>query len=269
MSQPESPLVSVVVNNYNNGLYLNECLFALLNQTYQHLQIVVVDAYSTDNSRAILQRLAIIDSRIKLVFTDCYVKYPAITYNLGFLNCSGDYIAINDPDDISLPTRIESQLDYLIGNPDIDVVGCNCIEFNSSMKQEVITTVAQNVRSAAPPARNPTLMFRKSILAQHGMWNWRCEYAADFELLYRWYTNGVKFHILAITLLKYRTSFGSNISCRYALDQAVKLSLFRTYYLLRNFSLCSPHWVIRTLSTYAYVLSLSIRKIFPVLRRTY
>jgi len=266
MPRLESPLVSIVVNNYNNGLYLDDCLNALLNQTYDNIQIVVIDAFSTDNSRDILQNYSVLDTRIKLVYTEQYIKYPAITYNLGFLNCVGDYIAINDPDDISLPSRIESQINYLISHPDIGVVGCNCIEFNTRLEREVITTLDRNIWNAAPPARNPTLMFRKNILAQHGMWDWRCEYAADFEWLYRWYTNGVKFEIIDSVLLRYRSSFRTNISSKYAINQALKLSIFRTYYGIRHWSLLSPGWILKTLSTYVYVCSLSFKKILKSLR---
>ncbi|MBU4036944.1 MAG: glycosyltransferase, partial [Proteobacteria bacterium] len=113
----DHPLVSIVVNNYNNEQYLESCLDALLAQTYRHIEIVVVDAFSSDGSRLLIDSYAERDSRIKKIYCDSYVKYPAITYNIGFLNCNGNYIAINDPDDISMPGRIEAQANYLLTNP--------------------------------------------------------------------------------------------------------------------------------------------------------
>ena len=160
-----SPLVSIVVNNYNNERYLKDCLDSLLAQTYRNIEIVVVDAYSSDNSRGLLDEYAKRDSRIKLVYADSYVKYPAITYNLGFLNCSGDYIAINDADDISMPTRIEKQLGYLQSHEDIGVVGSNCVEFNDSMERIVLTTVEKNMLNAAPSARNQSLRGGSFLIA--------------------------------------------------------------------------------------------------------
>ncbi|MBA3038082.1 MAG: glycosyltransferase, partial [Desulfobacterium sp.] len=126
----DHPLVSIVVNNYNNEQYLESCLDALLAQTYRHIEIVVVDAFSSDGSRLLIDSYAERDSRIKKIYCDSYVKYPAITYNIGFLNCNGNYIAINDPDDISMPGRIEAQANYLLTNPAVGAVGCNCYEFN-------------------------------------------------------------------------------------------------------------------------------------------
>ena len=255
----DSPLVSVVVNNYNNEKYLEDCLDSLLGQSYKNLEIVVVDAFSSDGSRALLSRYASRDPRIKLVYSDSYIKYPAISYNLGFLSCTGDFIAVNDPDDISMPTRIEKQLSALLDNDDIDVVGCNCIEFNDDIERTVITTVEENVRNAASPARNPSLMFRKKVIAQHGMWKWRCEYAADFEWLYRWYSSGVSFFIIQEPLLKYRYAHGSNISNSRTINQALKLAIFRTYFGFKMLTSSGVRWWYTTLWSYAYVCSLSFR----------
>jgi len=257
-----SPLVSIVVNNYNHEQYLKECLDSLLNQSYKNIEIVVVDAFSSDGSRALLNQYATLDTRIKLVYADSYIKYPAITYNLGFLSCSGNFIAVNDPDDISMPTRIEKQVAVLLEDDAVDVVGCNCIEFNESVERTVITTVDKNVKNAAPPARNPTLMFRKKIIAQHGMWKWQCEYAADFEWLYRWYTNGVSFFILQEPLVKYRYSHGGNISNTRAINQAIKLAIFRTYFGFKMLTRTGFVWWIKTLSSYYYVCSLTFKKLF-------
>lgn len=253
------PLVSIVVNNYNNERYLRECLDSLIAQTYRNIEIVVVDAYSSDNSRVLLDEYAERDARIKRIYTESYVKYPAITYNLGFLNCSGDFIAVNDADDVSMPTRIEKQLNYLLTHPDIGVVGCNCVEFNDSMERVVLTTVEKNVHNAAPPARNPSLMFRKSVVAAYGMWRWQCEYAADFEWLYRWYTAGVRFFILEEPLVRYRYSHGGNISNTRALNQSIKIAIFRTYFGFKLLKSSGAKWWIQTLFSYYYVCSRSFK----------
>lgn len=252
------PLVSVVVNNYNNERYLRDCLDSLIGQSYKNIEMVVVDAFSTDGSRTLLDSYALLDSRIKLVYSDSYIKYPAISYNLGFLSCSGEFIAVNDPDDISMPTRIEKQLNYLLLNDKNDVVGCNCIEFNDSMERTVITTAEDNIKNAAPPARNPSLMFRKIVIARHGMWRWQCEYAADFEWLYRWYSSGVSFFIIQEPLIRYR-SHGGNISNSRAINQALKLAIFRTYFGFKLIKSSGLRWWSRTLSSYYYVGSLSFK----------
>jgi predicted glycosyl hydrolase (DUF1957 family) len=102
-------------------------------------------------------------------------------------------------------------------------------------------------------------MFRKSVLAANGMWRWECEYAADFEWLYRWYTAGVKFFILEEPLIRYRYSHGGNISNSHALNQSIKIAVFRTFFGLRMLKSSGLRWWIQTLFSYYYVCSLSFK----------
>lgn len=248
----ETPLVSIVVNNYNQGRYLPDCLNGLLAQTHQNIEIIAVDALSTDDSRAILRDYAARDKRIKLVLCEQYEAFPAITYNLGFLNATAEFIAVNDADDISLSDRIERQLDYLLSHSDVDACGTNCREFNENQDVLVETTVEKNVARAAPPVRNPSLMFRKNLLAKHGLWNWRCEFAADFEWLYRWYCGGVKFYIIEDCCLMYRYAHGGNVSVNKGVNQALKLALFRTLFGARLLGHVGTGWWRMTLITWAY-----------------
>ena len=244
------PLVSIIVNNYNHARYLRECLDSLITQTYENIEIIAVDAFSSDDSRLIFQEYARKDARIKLVFCENYEQYPAVTYNLGFLHAAGDLIAIADPDDISLARRIELQVAFLTSNPDVGVCGTHCREFNDKQDILIETTVETNIESAAPPARNPTLMLRKDCLARHGMWNWKCEFAADFEWLYRFYCGGVKFHIIDECCLMYRYAHGGNVSVHRRFNQSLKLALFRTYFGIRLFNRVGIKWWSVTIRTY-------------------
>lgn len=51
-----TPLVSILINNYNYGHFLAEAIDSALNQTYSNLEVIVVDDGSTDNSRSIIER---------------------------------------------------------------------------------------------------------------------------------------------------------------------------------------------------------------------
>ena len=246
--------VSVVVNNFNNERFLSSCLNSLLEQTHRNIEIVVVDAFSTDSSRRIIDEFAEKDQRVKKVYCESYEKFPAVTYNLGFLNSSGKYIAINDPDDISMPNRIEEQLRFLIENPSFGVVGCNFFKFNDDGNILVETTVEKNVRYASLPVTEPCLMLRKEILATHGLWRWQCEYGAGFEWIYRFYLGGVKFFIIPEPLVKFRISHGTNISNKYIYNQGVKLAIFRTWFGLRLFGKAGYRWWWETIRTYAFLL---------------
>lgn len=255
-----NPLVSIIVNNYNNEKYLSDCLDGLITQTYKNIEIVVVDAFSNDKSRELISEYVDRDNRIKAIFTESYEKYAANTYNLGFLNCSGNFIAINDSDDISMPTRIQKQLNFLLKNPEVEVIGCNVIEFNSKIERIVKTTVKKNIISASPPVRNPTLMFRKTVLAKHGMYRWQTEYASDMEMLYRWYTSNVVFALIEEPLVRYRYAHGTNISVTYIIEQAAKLAKFRIFFGFKLIKEINFIWWFKTLETCCYYVSLILKK---------
>ena len=246
----QQPLVSIVVNNYNHAAYLEACLDALLAQSYSNIEIIAVDAYSNDNSRQILVNYALKDPRVKVVLCSQYEKFPAVTYNLGFLNCRGDFIAVADPDDISLPHRIEVQLIYLLTHPLVDACGMNCREFNDSQDILVETTLERNLSIAAPPIRNPTLMCRKYSLARFGLWNCAYEPAADFEWLYRWFRQGAKFVLLPECGVMYRYAYGGNISVRSRLDQTAKLASLRLYFGLFLLRGVGQRWWLVTCRTW-------------------
>jgi glycosyltransferase involved in cell wall biosynthesis len=259
-----SPLVSVVINNYNNARYLQDCIFALQSQIYKKIEIIIVDAGSTDDSRGLIASLAKNDIRIKPIYSKKYIKFPAISYNIGFMAASGEYIAINDPDDISLEDRIGNQVDFLINHPDIDVVGSSVIEFGATPERIVFSSVSENVKRSIPPARNPTLMFRRDLISTHGLWRWKCEYAADFEWLYRWYCGGVKFFIIEKPLLKYRYAHGNNISNRYVLQQAEKILKFRIFFGVKLFFSDGIFWGRQICFSIIYCLSLRLKKIIGI-----
>ncbi|MEW5858968.1 MAG: glycosyltransferase, partial [Cyanobacteriota bacterium] len=50
----EKPFVSVIINNYNYGRFISEAIDSVLNQTYPHIEVIVVDDGSTDNSREVI-----------------------------------------------------------------------------------------------------------------------------------------------------------------------------------------------------------------------
>jgi glycosyltransferase involved in cell wall biosynthesis len=122
MENNNTPLVSILMPVYNTSKYLAEALESVINQTYQNWELVAVDDGSTDDSYHILKRYA--------------KKYPSIKVyknkeNLGVLHTlnyalslsKGEFIARFDSDDMMPINRIKKQVNFLIKNPDIVVVG--------------------------------------------------------------------------------------------------------------------------------------------------
>lgn len=92
-----SELISVIVPIYNTSEYLNRCIDSLLNQTYENLEIILVDDGSTDNCPAICDQYAKKDKRVKVIHKENGGLSSA--RNAGLDIATGEYIGFVDSDD--------------------------------------------------------------------------------------------------------------------------------------------------------------------------
>lgn len=124
------PLVSVLMPCYNVEKYIEESLTSILNQTYANLQIIAINDCSTDSTGQMLDKLAAQDSRILVVQNEQNLKLIK-SLNKGISFCQGEFIARMDADDISLPNRIEKEIEFLQQHPDHDIVSTLFYAFRS------------------------------------------------------------------------------------------------------------------------------------------
>jgi glycosyltransferase involved in cell wall biosynthesis len=110
----DNPLVSVIINNYNYGRFLQDAIDSALNQTYSHTEVIVVDDGSTDNSREIL---ASYGDKITPVLKENGGQASA--FNAGFAASQGDIICFLDSDDIFLPEKVAIVVDVFGDSPDL------------------------------------------------------------------------------------------------------------------------------------------------------
>jgi glycosyltransferase involved in cell wall biosynthesis len=110
------PLVSVVVPNYNFESTLGLCLSAIQNQTYQPIELILVDDGSTDDSIAIAERLG-----VRVLRTERNQGAGAAR-NLGVEHAKGDILVFVDSDVAIAPDAIEVAVSMLEENPDVAVV---------------------------------------------------------------------------------------------------------------------------------------------------
>jgi glycosyltransferase involved in cell wall biosynthesis len=102
-----SCLVSIIINNYNYGRFLQEAINSTLYQTYLSTEVIVVDDGSTDNSRNIITSYG---SKIIPVLKEN--EGQASAFNAGFLASHGDIIIFLDSDDVLLPTAAEKAVEF-------------------------------------------------------------------------------------------------------------------------------------------------------------
>lgn len=120
MNQPAPPLVSVIIPAYNSARYLPEAIESVLAQTYPHVEAVVVNDGSTDQSGEVLREYQARDPRVKVV-NQPNAGLPSAR-NSGIQASSGQFLCYLDADDVIHPDKIQKQLDYLLAHPDIDLV---------------------------------------------------------------------------------------------------------------------------------------------------
>ena len=101
-------LVSVIVPIYNTEKYLRECLNSILVQSYCHLEIILINDGSLDNSGVIADEYARMDARVKVIQKQN--EGASITKNLGIANATGKYITFIDADDFIRTDFIENLL---------------------------------------------------------------------------------------------------------------------------------------------------------------
>lgn len=161
-----SPLVTVVIPNYNCEEYLDKCIEHIVNQTYTNLEIIVCDNGSVDSSVAIIKRWAEKDNRIKVLINE--ENQGLINcYNRMFFEAKGDYVMIQDADDWCDVTRVEKQL-AVFDKHDVGLCLANSVfyselaepSYQDKVGSHLITTESPEVWAPA------TIMFKREILKE-------------------------------------------------------------------------------------------------------
>ena len=122
MSQP---LVSIIIPIYNADKYLQETVNSALNQTWQNIEIVLVDDGSTDHSLAIAKSFQ--SSRIKVIAQPN--QGASAARNRAIQEAQGDFIQYLDADDLLNPTKIEDQITLLQRNELGILAACGTVHF--------------------------------------------------------------------------------------------------------------------------------------------
>lgn len=219
MKKQKLPLVSVIMPVHNAGKFLAPAISSIVDQTYTRVELIIVDDASTDDSWDTIKAF-------KKQFPKLIRAYhvPKQTNsagngatNYGLTKAKGEYIARMDADDISLPTRIEKQVAYMLSHPSAILVGSQAIVIDGNGKKTGIKTMPTDHDEiykqfgVLHPLIHPTVMLRRSLLPQKDRiyamkWHTNDDYYTFFKLL-----NHGHFANLPEFLLKYRIH-GKNLS---------------------------------------------------------
>lgn len=219
------PLVTVSVVTYNHAPFIKACLDSILTQTYENLQVIVVDDCSTDQTADIVR--AIRDPRVRLVTKPKNKGVSDSTRT--YLNLAiGEYIATMCGDDtMATPVKIEHQLRFLKDNPRYQAVFSNVgyideqgapltvVKRHSFLfDAERLFTGSTTIQGRAAFLRyffdrgntlcGPTLFADMVVFKTLGPFDPRFEQLQDFDMWVRMLIHGFEFAVLPERLVNYR-----------------------------------------------------------------
>ncbi|WP_082492564.1 glycosyltransferase family A protein [Arthrobacter sp. Leaf69] len=114
----DGPLVSIIMPTHNGSGLIETAITSLVNQTWQNLEIIVVDDCSDGYHRSRLEQVRQLDSRIVLLHQETNLgAYCA--RNLGLEVAKGQFVTVHDDDDWSHHQKIELQVRHLMDNPEL------------------------------------------------------------------------------------------------------------------------------------------------------
>lgn len=159
------PKVAIITVYYNRRDHVIESVQSLLNQTYDNLEVVIVDDCSTDDTYALLQETVADSTRVNLKQNE---------YNKGFtqtlidtiIDIDAEYIAIHGAGDISLPTRVEEQVNYLDKNLYVGVVTTDITNLKKPKFHKTEITLQDLLKKNR--ITHGAVMFRKKVYDQVG-----------------------------------------------------------------------------------------------------
>ena len=176
MNLTNNPLVSVVLPTYNRAHLLRRAIQSILSQTYQHLEIIVVDDCSSDNTEEVAKSFC--DERIRYVRNKERMG-ASFSRNIGIKVAHGEYIAFQDSDDVWLPRKLEKQMDAFKNSP--REVGVVYTSFWRIDKDRVVRIPQSNYRKSKDNIHErlletnfigtPTAMVKKECFEKVGMFD--------------------------------------------------------------------------------------------------
>lgn len=116
-------LISIVIPCYNSEKTIINCLESVLSQTYTNIEVIVVDDGSNDQSIALVEEFAKLNSGFRINHILQVNAGPSSARNNGVSNAKGEWVAFLDADDYWKPEKLSIQMESLISNKELSLLG--------------------------------------------------------------------------------------------------------------------------------------------------
>lgn len=132
--------VSVIIPNYNHAGYLKQRIDSILNQTYRDFELIILDDFSTDNSRDIIEEYTSRFPFIISYFNSSNSGSPFIQWDYGVGKAKGEFIWIAESDDFAEPTFLEKTTAIIVENENLGFVYCNSNMIDNQKHTEYLSS---------------------------------------------------------------------------------------------------------------------------------
>ena len=192
--------VSVIITTYNSELYIRDALNSAINQSYENIEILVIDNNSTDKTLDIVN--SIMQNYPKLIKL-YFEKNQGANYarNLGVDKATGDYIQFLDSDDILLNNKLHEQMKVFMSYSLVDVVYSDYEKYNNDFSAlmslvsfDTPNNILEKTIKHVISIQNP--LYKKSSLLSVNLFDTNLKSAQDWDLNMRLVLNGYNFYYL-------------------------------------------------------------------------
>lgn len=235
------PLVSVLMPNYNEEKYLAEAIKSTLNQTYQKLELVILDDCSKDNSWDVICNFAEKDDRIKNLRNEKNLGRPKTRNKLlEIFSEESKYYMWMDSDDVVKNDILEKKVKVLERDDEIDALGNNLDYVDENLNlimsrsyPEKYIDVKKSFMLFSPTSQGGLLL--RSFLRKE-KYNEGFLVSQDYELWCRLITKGYKFENLQESLYLYRQTpnQGKQKNLKLTIKNTIRI---KSKYILKHFTI--------------------------------
>lgn len=192
----EKNKISVILPVYNGAKFVGNAIESVLNQTYQNIELIIVNDCSKDNTLEVISEYANKDSRIKILNNAINQKLPR-TLNNGFKIAQGEYLTWTSDDNLYHPTALARMAEILDSKPEIGLVytDFSIVDMEGNLIQEVKEGEPEEIRFR--DNIGACFLYRHSLADLAGEYDPDTFLAEDYEFFIRCYkeSHGKFYHI--------------------------------------------------------------------------
>ncbi len=183
------PEIDVLITVFNGERFIGQTIQSVLDQTFANWRLIIVDDQSTDQTAHIIADFAAKDSRIKLVKGNH--QGIAAAANRGLQEVCAPFVARLDADDIAIPDRLATQLEFLRQNPTVVATGSDVQLIdtdNKTLRRRHMPERPESIREKLKTRNciiHPSSMLRTSALQQIGGYREKFRNSEDYDLWLR------------------------------------------------------------------------------------